>query len=82
MKLFKKFIKILKRKKQENFNKFLSNYLQQMNISMHHNYLSNCQVSVLSKISKPYSINDSSIEDYTYIASNSIVSLAEIGKFC
>lgn len=30
----------------------------------------------------PYSINDANIGDYTYIAKNSQISLATIGKFC
>ena len=35
-----------------------------------------------TKLFKPYSINNSEIQDYTYISSNSVISMTSIGKFC
>jgi acetyltransferase-like isoleucine patch superfamily enzyme len=40
------------------------------------------QVGLYTKLSHPYRIGSSQIGDYSYIASNSNISLATIGKFC
>ncbi len=39
-------------------------------------------ISKLAKVYTPARISDSKIGDYTYIAMNSCISMAEIGKFC
>ena len=40
------------------------------------------EVSVKSKINKPYRISESEIGDYSYVAENSSISKTRIGKFC
>ncbi len=42
----------------------------------------NAQISAKAKLYPPYSVSDTSIGDYTYVAVNSAISLSQIGKFC
>jgi acetyltransferase-like isoleucine patch superfamily enzyme len=77
-----KFSEKIKKKLKKIINKFFLNYFPQKNSNFKSNHTLNHHVSPLSKIYHPYSISDSSINDYTYIASNSKISLTEIGKFC
>ena len=39
-------------------------------------------ISVKAKLYTPFAISESNIDDYTYIAQNSKISLSRIGKFC
>ena len=82
MKIFKKLKNKATKKLEKSFNKFFIKYIEENNYNIYKTCLSNCQVSILSKVYKPYSVCDSSIGDYTYIASNSTISFTEIGKFC
>ena len=82
MKIFKKLKNKATKKLEKSFNKFFIKYIEENNYNIYKTCLSNCQMSILSKVYKPYSVYDSSIGDYTYIASNSTISFTEIGKFC
>ena len=47
-----------------------------------HNIVLNSKISDKAMISPLYEILDSVIEDYTYVARHSFISMTEIGKFC
>lgn len=42
----------------------------------------NAKIANTAKLYSPYSVVDSSISDYSYVAQNSHIDLTEIGKFC
>ena len=53
-----------------------------VNYSFFRNTFSNNQVGELVKYYSPYKISNSTIGKGTYIASNSVISMCTIGKFC
>lgn len=67
---------------QKKFNKFLKYFIHINNYYLFQNCLANSSLGINTKLYSPYNIIDTSIGDYTYIAQNSLISIAEIGKFC
>ncbi|HEY6142822.1 MAG TPA: CatB-related O-acetyltransferase [Flavobacterium sp.] len=55
-----------------------------VNLNLFHNknLFSNSKKDLNTKLYSPYKIHNSSIEDYSYIAQNSIINNTVIGKFC
>lgn len=52
------------------------------NFFFQRNSIKNSQIDQDTKLYAPYSINDSTIAYATYLSCNSMVSMADIGKFC
>lgn len=57
-------------------------YLETVNESGLCSYIEKSDVSIYAKLYPVYHVSSSKIGDYTYIASNSSISMTEIGKFC
>lgn len=57
-------------------------FLIRSELKIKEEYLNKVELGNFTKLYPPYNIYESSIGDYTYIATNSLISLSNIGKFC
>lgn len=71
---------------KKKINNLLSSSIEKYFSSKNYYYIQNSKfesnISQNSKLYEPYNINFSSVESYTYIASNCLISYTQIGKFC
>jgi acetyltransferase-like isoleucine patch superfamily enzyme len=63
-------------------NLFFPNLIKINKQNNSHTYLSNSTISSKSKNNPPYNLQDSFIDDYSYVDENSMILFAKIGKFC